>query len=144
MRPMNLFVNGVHARIVSPFRDMPGLSRLVDASNQNIGTEGRDHSDNHEPNAGTPQIHLRRLCFFSGLFSFEKMGVGMELEDQVSDVGEKENDGRAARQEEKPMRSTILIRVWSKKTRVARFRCMIFVCQLGRKGRTYRQPAIST
>jgi hypothetical protein len=72
---------------------MPLGSGLVDTSNQDIGTESGDDSDDDEPSTSTPLIHVGDL-FLILSFGFKQGRVRFQLEEKVGEVdGEKDNGG---------------------------------------------------
>lgn len=71
---------------------MPLSSSLVDTSNQDVGTESGDDSDDNEPSTSTPLIHVGNLLLILSL-GFEQGRVRLQLEEQVGEVDREEDDG---------------------------------------------------
>ena len=78
---------------------MPLSSGLVDTSNQNVGTESSDNSDDDEPSTSTPLIHVGDLFLILSL-GLKQSRVGFQLEEKVGEVDGKENDGGTSRKDQ--------------------------------------------
>lgn len=85
---------------------MPLLSSLVDRAHENIGAEGSNDGDNEEPDAGAKLVHVGHLLL--ALLTLKEGRVGLELEDEVCNVGEEKNNRGAARESEQTVKSAIV------------------------------------
>jgi hypothetical protein len=78
---------------------MPLSSGLVDTSNQNVGTESSDNSDDDEPSTSTPLIHVGDLFLILSL-GLKQSRVGFQLEEKVGEVDGKEDNGGTSRKDQ--------------------------------------------
>jgi hypothetical protein len=78
---------------------MPLSSGLVDTSDEDVGTESSDDSDDDEPSTSTPLIHVGDLFLILSL-GFKQGRVGFQLEEKVGEVDGKENDGGTSRKDQ--------------------------------------------
>ena len=75
-------------------------SSLVDTSNEDIGTESSDNSDDDEPSTSTPLVHVRNLFLILSL-GLKQGRVGLQLEEKVGEVDGKEDNGGTSRKDQK-------------------------------------------
>ena len=91
---------------------MPLLGGLVNATDQNIGGESGDNSNDAQPDGRAPLVHGRGLLLV--LLGLKEIGVSAELEDKVSEVSkEEQNGGSAGKREQAGKRGVVR---WSRFT----------------------------
>lgn len=81
---------------------------LVDTADEDVRAEGGDDGDSKKPEAGAPRVHICDFLLFITLLGLEELGVGLELEDEVANVGEEEDDrGSSGKNEESVERAVV-------------------------------------
>ena len=85
---------------------MPLSGSLVDTSNEDIGAESSDDSDDNEPSTSTPLIHIGDLLFILSL-GFKQGRVGLQLEEKVGEVDGKEDDGGTSREDQETSKGAV-------------------------------------